>query len=342
MFAEHDTYCFNEICLPTRGAVRTLLCDLHKQKGRLLQTALYDLLLKHERSSLSGLKKELGVDDWSIVLASIQSLINEGYLRCLVGEQDRVIPISTAWNHPSAITNAIVDVTLLATHDFGMIAQALSDLGCVAIQFRLLLNQTLLDVEEITAKCEGMLLRHLDFALTEYPGLSDDDLVSLCDSHPLISRITVFGSALRRRISLSGSPTIIDFVEETLKIEDCGQVSESLFSLNMHHVLESRLYNSCLNRKLSINSDGELCHCPSMKQTFGKPTLVNINDVVSDPTYTAIFNITKDEIEVCKDCEFRHICTDCRCFVQPGPIKHNICLGKPIRCRYDPYTAKWD
>jgi hypothetical protein len=45
----------------------------------------------------------------------------------------------------------------------------------------------------------------------------------------------------------------------------------------------------------------------------------------------------KDQIDVCKDCEFRHIRTDCR-------IRRNDNIySKPtLKCGYSPYTNEWE
>lgn len=44
-----------------------------------------------------------------------------------------------------------------------------------------------------------------------------------------------------------------------------------------------------------------------------------------------------DQIHICKDCEFRHICTDCRAYIEdPDDI-----YSKPLKCGYNPYTGEW-
>jgi radical SAM protein with 4Fe4S-binding SPASM domain len=50
------------------------------------------------------------------------------------------------------------------------------------------------------------------------------------------------------------------------------------------------------------------------------------------------WGINKDQISICKDCEFRYICTDCRVFIEN---KDDI-YSKPAKCGYDPYTTKWN
>ena len=45
-----------------------------------------------------------------------------------------------------------------------------------------------------------------------------------------------------------------------------------------------------------------------------------------------------DKIIVCKDCEFRYICTDCRIFIKDN----NNIYSQPLHCNYNPYIAKWE
>jgi hypothetical protein len=46
----------------------------------------------------------------------------------------------------------------------------------------------------------------------------------------------------------------------------------------------------------------------------------------------------KDQIDVCIDCEYRYICTDCRAFNNDLDTKPK----KPEKCEYDQYTGNWN
>ena len=48
--------------------------------------------------------------------------------------------------------------------------------------------------------------------------------------------------------------------------------------------------------------------------------------------------ISKDQVKVCKDCEFRYMCSDCSAFTKNPEDK----FDKPLKCNYNPYTAKWE
>jgi MoaA/NifB/PqqE/SkfB family radical SAM enzyme len=49
------------------------------------------------------------------------------------------------------------------------------------------------------------------------------------------------------------------------------------------------------------------------------------------------WNISKDEVEICRDCEYRYACTDCRAFTDKKANKY----ARPSRCNYNPYQGLW-
>lgn len=60
------------------------------------------------------------------------------------------------------------------------------------------------------------------------------------------------------------------------------------------------------------------------------------NNKLKDILDNNIFNITKDSIEECKECEFRYCCFDCR----PDSLGKSI-LKKPWYCSYIPEKGEW-
>ena len=68
-----------------------------------------------------------------------------------------------------------------------------------------------------------------------------------------------------------------------------------------------------------------------MTESFGKISEKKLSDAINEKEFKKYWTISKDKINVCKDCEFRYICTDCRAFVESK-------YDKPLKCGYDPYT----
>jgi len=70
---------------------------------------------------------------------------------------------------------------------------------------------------------------------------------------------------------------------------------------------------------------------------------MNISNFSLDKLYDDINNeelrnITKDQINICKDCEYRYFCTDCRAYKEDPDDN----FSKPLKCGYDPYQGQWE
>lgn len=117
----------------------------------------------------------------------------------------------------------------------------------------------------------------------------------------------------------------------------CGVVSQEHFSTNIETYTESIKHNSCLNRKISIDVDGYIKNCPSMPNNYGNIADTPISEVLDNFQFKKYWDINKDSVKTCKDCEFRYICTDCRAFIEePDDV-----YSKPLKCGYSPYTNEW-
>jgi len=75
-----------------------------------------------------------------------------------------------------------------------------------------------------------------------------------------------------------------------------------------------------------------------MSGTFGKVNEVSICQVINNSDFNKYWSINKNEIETCKDCEFRFCCTDCRVFIDD---KSNL-NSRPSKCKYNPYQGLWE
>ena len=110
-----------------------------------------------------------------------------------------------------------------------------------------------------------------------------------------------------------------------------------IFRTSKEEFFSNYYFNSCWNGKLAITAKGDVIPC-----IFARDEVVgNVRKNSIDEIKKGIiekWSITKDKIDVCKDCEFRYCCHDCR------PISKGIngdVLSKYPRCCYDPYAGVW-
>ncbi|MBU0456348.1 MAG: radical SAM protein [Gammaproteobacteria bacterium] len=103
--------------------------------------------------------------------------------------------------------------------------------------------------------------------------------------------------------------------------------------------LYSKHYNSCWGNMLFLRFDGKVVPCPHARDLIlGDIITDNFEDIL-DGAISQAWTLTLDDVETCKECEFKYICTDCR----PLAFEENInnILQKNSRCLYDPFSGQW-
>ena len=106
---------------------------------------------------------------------------------------------------------------------------------------------------------------------------------------------------------------------------------------NIIRFSEALKYNLYYNKKAYIESNGDVYCAPTINEKYGHIFNENILNIINVPRFQRYWGITKDDISVCMDCEFRYICTDCRIFKKDN----NDIYSKPEKCTYDPYKNTW-
>jgi len=90
-----------------------------------------------------------------------------------------------------------------------------------------------------------------------------------------------------------------------------------------------------------ISETGEIRNSHELDHAFGKIGSIHnfnsIKHIVESPEFRKYWNINKDNIHVCKDCEFRYMCTSSSI---PRPVSGG-CTYMQNECTYNPYLGKW-
>lgn len=325
-------------CIPVKGARRSTICDIQRSKYYFIPNFLYSILTESPEGVLISSVKAMAGEEHSTTIDDYFKFLLDQELGFFTKEPERFPKISLDWYDPLKITNAIIDISSKSEHPFGKIFNQLDQLGCAAVQLRFydaidpdMLNQ-------ILAHTKKSRIRSIQVLLPFQHSFSFETIERVCNENKRVFSF-VFHSAENNQSQYYKKLKVI-VTQVTEKINDashCGIIHPRYFTTNTHLFTESQNFNSCLNRKISIDADGEIKQCPSMKKSFGDIHHSDLTAVVGDKEFTAIWAIAKDQVEVCKDCEFRYICTDCRGYTTDGKLH-----GKPLKCSYDPYEAKWN
>lgn len=92
-------------------------------------------------------------------------------------------------------------------------------------------------------------------------------------------------------------------------------------------------FNPCLGQKIAIDCGGEIKPCLWSHQVLGKIGENSLRELILSKVFDDYWLLSKDKIKICRVCEYRYVCDDCRITVD------NSFDGKPFFCTYDPITG---
>jgi len=340
MSAETEVFVLYANCRPVRGAKRALLCDLQLGRVKLIPNSLYDLLTEHAGKSLAEIKAAHDQGDGPVI---------EEYYRFLT-EQDwgfwsnepAAFPaLDLDFQQAEPLTDAIIDADTESRHDYADLIAQLDGLCCRFLQLRFYAPVTVDRLDEILRHAETSSLRGIEIMIPDHDRLDRDGLIQLCRDHARIAEIVVHSSPENGRTAAKGDLTnmgVIAWTTEVISSEHhCGAIGTHTLRAALPLFVESQEHNTCLNRKISVDKRGQIRNCPSMATSFGHASETRLADVLVQDRFREPWRIAKDRIAVCKTCELRHTCSDCRAYLSDPEDAYS----KPLKCGYDPYSASW-
>jgi len=330
-------------CFFVKGINRSVISDLQLNNSKIIPNELYEIILELKKGkSIIKIKEKYGRENEEILDGYINYIIENdwGFFASKL-ELDLFTELDLNLHLPSKISNAIVYRNNYEEEDIRKMISELELLSCKDIVLIFLKPLKVNEYFNLEESLSNTRLKSVEL----FTRFNSEMLISI----PLLNKLSVltklyFFNAPTNEIIHFNENHYFDIIYVDFDITDfkfCGAVKTEYFNTNMSKVLESLNHNSCLHKKISIDKDGNIKNCPSMSQSFGNIKDTTLEEALNHPDFKKYWNINKDQIEVCKDCEFRHICTDCRAYTERSHFDGEIDLSKPLKCGYNPYTNEW-
>lgn len=320
-------------CKIVEGATKDAIYDLQRE-------AYY--LIPH---SLTMVLKECKGKTWAQVMQkySFESETLEEY-RAFLQKYDlcyssdcndvEIIDIENIYETPDIISNAIIDIDKCSSFDIENILLQLDELACENLEIRFFDEFALFYIKGMLEFVKGTSIRDLELLIKYTNEISIECLLNLHFSQARIRKITIYNSPGSKVGIYNHEEITLIFIADNISDETCCGVINQWYLLPKTELyLESLNYNTCLHKKIAVDKRGNIKNCPSMEKSYGSIVDTMLIDVVTSFDFKKVWYIKKDDIEICKDCELRHMCQDCRAFISD---ENNI-LSKPSKCSYNPY-----
>ncbi|WP_052600044.1 grasp-with-spasm system SPASM domain peptide maturase [Aureispira sp. CCB-QB1] len=325
-------------CIIVKGISRGIITDLQHLRYKLIPLLLADILevMSKEELSIDEVKQQFNNEYNKGIDLFLENLIEEGY--GIKTDDISFFPkLPLDYDYPAKISNAIVDLNKLSTYHVKNIGVDLNILGVKAVEIRFFDPISLEKINSILTSFELTGIRSIELLIQYSTFWTVEKIHQIFINQRRVQRI-ILASAPEDKEVQSEFLDIFWITKAVKSSNCCGLVGFRYFNPNMKHFTESQHHNTCLNRKISIDTQGRIKNCPSMQQSFGHINDTTLEEVIQNPAFTKVWNIKKDEIEKCKGCEFRHICTDCRAYLEnPEDV-----YAAPLKCGYNPETCEWE
>ena len=326
-------------CIPVKGISRSLIVDLQRNGMYFIDNYLYDILQECRERRWKEIVSDYD-DEAQSTIEQYVHFLEENEL-CFWTSFPGLFPeIDLEFDCPAMISNAIIDVKEQSEHDWNDLFMQFTELGCRDIQIRFFyaVNKTV--VEHILDLLRNSYIKSVEMIIGYSTVFTQEYLEGLIEEHVRIKTIYLHSAPVDQVYKIeegTGMGNIV-FTSQVIDSSDhCGAISYHTFNFSEPRTFaEYKNFNSCLNRKASIDVDGNIRNCPSLPDVYGNVRKDRVRDVINEK-FKSYWNIKKDQIDICRVCEFRYVCSDCRAFVKtPGDL-----FSKPEKCSYDPYTMEW-
>ncbi|MCY0977976.1 grasp-with-spasm system SPASM domain peptide maturase [Chryseobacterium wangxinyae] len=333
-------------CILAKGHTQSVISDLQRQLSETIPNDLFEIIqLLNSKKSIDEICNKYGLENKQIIIEYLDFLQEKEYgFYCEENEYDLFPKLDITFNYPSSISNAVIELKLENIGNLNFIIKQLFLLQCESLTLVFYENLTRAEFYEVAKFLEGFPIRSLEIVCKHDIMINQKFLKGL-NMIMQLTKITFF-EADRNIINNWDDEIFYDRIYTTKKITTfkfCGAIDLKYFNTNLPKVLEAINHNSCLHKKISIDINGNIKNCPSMSQNFGNIQDIKLENALDNPEFKKYWNLTKDRIEICKDCEFRYICTDCRAYTEQTKTNtKGLDISKPLKCGYNPYTGEWE
>jgi SPASM domain peptide maturase of grasp-with-spasm system len=326
-------------CIFVKGFSRSAIYDTQREVIDFIPNDLYNFCLESNKRQICETLSQYSGEDLEIANEYIDFLLQNEY--AFLGSLHDTVQIdnlSMKYNYLGEITNCICEYSPIINRKIKKLCHILDEnMKCRAFQLISFDKKIALDKLEhiLNHFMECIYIHHVELILPFNEDYTLDKLHMLLLKYFCINRIIIHSSP--KDILEKNDHTILLYVKQSIsKYDSCGFVEKDYFSLNLPHITESMKYNNCLHKKIFIDKNGNVKNCPYMNDKCGNVFTDEIHDIITKK-FRWLWNISKDKIQVCQDCEFRYACSDCRIFIKDPTNPYS----QPAKCNYNPYIGKW-
>jgi len=320
-------------CIPVKGASDSVIMDLQRESWITIPNILFEVL-EMTHLSINELKKtykgkyDEGIDHYF-------NFLSDHELGFFTDTPELFPKLNGKYLSPYLVLSSVINLNPNSTYNLKDVLSQLISLGTQTFQIRIHKGYELNYLFDCLLLFKESRTRIIELFIPY-----SQELKKVIESRPIKDLrifIYVFLKDKTPKLKLSrDQKRNLSWVNKSLKAYPSEIISKDVFTVNTKSYLEATNFNIGLYRKVTIDYNGEIKNYPDHQILYGNVKQDAIADIIETEEFKRKGIITNDEIEKCKDCQFRYMCLS----NSDLNISDHI-IYKTISCSYDPYKDHW-
>lgn len=318
-------------CLTVKGINRGIIIDFQRKNYYLIPNQVIDFINEYSEKNISELFKDFQND--KPILKNYIRFFLKNELIIVSNDIKRYPAISNNFERPYSIDTITLDLNLCTSILKGFLEQKIDDLGVSSLKL-ICKDFNLQKLVEVLKFIDKSRIKSIVLYIKHSAGL-ENELIKLQNKFARIAEIIFYEVEKRNDLKKSNFIYEKNSLAEILAMKINNQDN---FSLNITYFNESLKYSAAYNRTIFIDDFGNVRRYIEDESIFGNVDKDDLKEVVLNSEIIKFWEINKDKIKICKDCEFRYICPDGSI---PFKTDEKEYYSYSNSCNYNPYTNKW-
>lgn len=290
-------------CKIVKGKEKSIICNFQRGKIKFIPNEMATVIEMLQKETFNSVKRNFN-EDKDIFDSYVKFLINEGFV-FFTKNIENFVEIESNWISPEIINNAIIEYDF-KSYDLNKILTQLNNLLTKFIEFRftIFLEENIPELEKVLKFCSNSVLRSVRIYLPYNSKNLPLKLMDLAKSYPIIDSIIFYESKINKLIEKDDQQTF--FITQTLSDITKANIDHKFLVNNIEFFHECQQFNPYYNKKVSIDSKGQIKNCLKNKSVFGNVNNDLIFDVISTEEFQEFWHAKHDKIKDVQNSELRY------------------------------------
>lgn len=321
-------------CINVRGAKEAIIMDIQSQRWLTIPLLMSDILVANEANvTITCLKKKFsnkynkGIDRY------FQFFVENEY-GFYTDTPELFPPLKFSFQTPFRLLSAVICFSNESKYDIKDVIRQLTSLNCQIVH---ILVERTNQYPQLFEALNGF--RYSTTKRVDIFSPYNEGIMNFLDNYKTADRrifINIIGNS-EPHIQCNPYLTLIHHIKGIWTKYPQEIIKKNNFVCNFSHYEEALTHNVGLNRKITIDYNGDLKNFYSHSLIFGNVIDMPISDVIDNKLFQIKWDISNDHIRKCKDCQYRYMC------LSNSDLNYeNGMYEKKDNCQFDPYSNKWE